>query len=108
MSPQYLMCRSKVREMKRVMTGVKEDSSKEEVDAARACAVALVARSISFGHARLAILRLAGAAQLGADIPSAQWEYGWNVISTCKDPALQELFSKAVAQSKSSESTVST
>lgn len=103
------MCRSKVREMKRVMvTGVKKDSSEEEVDAARACAVALVARSISFGHARLAILRLAVAAQLGADIPSAQWEYGWNVISTCKDPALQELFSKAVAQSKSSDSAVLT
>lgn len=84
--------------MKRVIVaGDKPNPSGEEQIAARACACALLNRSIDYGHARLAVLRLVAAARMGADIPAAHWEYCSGVVSLCKDPELRDLFSKAVA-----------
>ena len=92
------MSRANVRAMKRVIVaGDKPNPSSDEQIAARVCASALLNRSIDYGHARLAVLRLVAAARMGADIPSAHWDYCSNVISLCKDPELRDLFSKAAA-----------
>jgi hypothetical protein len=89
--------------MKRVIVaGDKPNPSGEEQIAARACASALLNRSIDYGHARLAVLRLVAAARIGANILAEHWDYCSSVVSVCKDPELSDLFAKAVAVTTSS------
>lgn len=57
--------------------------------------LALLDRSIEFGHARLAVLRLAGAAHLGADLADAHWRYCEDVVTRSNDPQLAGLFRAA-------------
>lgn len=96
------MSREKVRAMKRTIVAAgKPNPSGEEEVAARACAAALLARSIDYGHARLAVLRLATAARIGADISPEHWAYCSSVTAGSNDPALQQMFSKAVSVAKS-------
>ncbi|MFC6283483.1 hypothetical protein [Polaromonas aquatica] len=95
------MSREKVRAMKRAIVAFERpEPSCEEESAARACAAALLDRSIEYGHARLAVLRLAVAARIGADISAAHWDYCFSVTADCNDPGLQQVFSKALSQAK--------
>lgn len=91
------MTREVVRRWKRTMrTGSHAESDTEAVEQARDCAIALVNRSISFSHGRLAVLRLVGAVRLGAKLPQSSWEYCRTAAEASRDPALQELFTAAV------------
>lgn len=59
---------------------------------ARDAALGLLARSVRFGHVRLAVRRLALAVQLDVDVPSAYWRYCCEVVETSADNRLRERF----------------
>jgi len=70
------MSRRLIRTLKRtVMAGVKPHAEVSQADRARESALALLERSIAFGHERLALVRLSPAARTGADIPPSHWNY---------------------------------
>ena len=58
-------------------------------------ALSLLARSIMFGHKRLAIIRLAMAVQADAEIPPASWLYCREIASHGRDDRLRSLFIEA-------------
>lgn len=58
-------------------------------------ALALLDRSIKFGHRRLAILRLKEAVDLGALVGTDQWTYCEKVAAASTDGALRVRFEKA-------------
>jgi len=89
------MSRAEVREMKRVVLAHSRQGDAGSEDPAKACAIALLARSVSFGHPRLAVLRLAGAVHIGGEVPADYWHYCESVVSESKDPALRDLFDTA-------------
>lgn len=55
-------------------------------------ALNLLARSIQFGHGRLAVLRLVSAVKAGAQPSAAQWTYCGDAAETSRDTTLRELF----------------
>src|SRR5438876_8348996 len=66
------MSRQAIRDMKRAVgAGARANARSDEQALARESALALLARSIGFGHRRLAVIRLATAVQAGSDIPPA-------------------------------------
>ena len=87
------MARSEIRRMKReVEAGRLADAHVETSALAAHAALSLLARSISFGHKRLALIRLAIAVRAGADIPPASWVYCREVASHSRDAKLRLLF----------------
>jgi len=62
------------------------------------CALALLERSIAFGHGRLAVLRLAVAVDIGAAIPIHDWAFCARVAKESEDPDLQAIFRSAAAK----------
>jgi hypothetical protein len=83
------MSRRIIREMKRaVSAGTRHGASTEAASRARDCAVALLARSIGFGHGRLAVMRLAAAVQIGADVQTEQWSYCRSVVESSPNDAI--------------------
>ena len=90
------MSRQVIRDMKRaVSAGARADARNDEQALARESALALLARSIAFGHRRLAVIRLATAAQAGSDIPPAYWEYCRQVAAESADRTLRDLVAEA-------------
>lgn len=90
------MARSEIRRMKRdVEAGRRADAHAEASTLAAQAALSLLARSISFGHKRLALIRLAIAVRAGADIPSTSWLYCRDVASHSRDERLRSLFIEA-------------
>ena len=82
--------------MKRdVEAGRRAQAHPEAAALAAEAALSLLARSISFGHKRLAVIRLAMAVQAGADIPPASWLYCRKVASHSRDERLRSLFIEA-------------
>jgi hypothetical protein len=68
--------RPAIRGIKRVAaSGLALAMSLEDRQNARSAALLLLERSVAMGHGRLALLRLAGAARVGADIPVASWSH---------------------------------
>lgn len=68
------MSRDQVRSLKRKLhQGRCDTASPLDRDAARASALALLARSLQMGHVRLALLRLRDAALCGASVTPEQW-----------------------------------
>jgi hypothetical protein len=63
--------RQAIREMKRAVRAGGPGASDGRQALARDCALSLLNRSISFGHRRLAVIRLAMAVRAGAEIPVA-------------------------------------
>jgi hypothetical protein len=62
--------------MKRtIRTALHAEDAISASDAGRDCALALLQRSVSFGHGRLAVLRLALAVRVGAPVPPEYWKY---------------------------------
>jgi len=67
--------RQQVRTLKRALRrGADHTASAPDQDAARASALALLARSLQMGHVRLALLRLHDAVACGAPVLPAQWQ----------------------------------
>jgi hypothetical protein len=62
------------------------------------CGLALLERSIAFGHGRLAVLRLAVAIDIGAEIPIQSWAYCARVAKDSADPDLQSIYRYASAK----------
>lgn len=59
------------------------------------CALALLERSIAFGHGRLALIRLCTAVELQATIPAEHWHYCAQVASKSADAKLRNLYLQA-------------
>ena len=57
--------------------------------------MALLARSIEWGHASLAVVRLSMAVRAGADVPAEHWRYCREAIASSRDPSLAALFRAA-------------
>src|SRR3982074_3273259 len=82
--------------MKRdVEAGRRANAHAEASALAAQAALSLLARSITFGHKRLALIRLAIAIRAGADIPPAPWLYCRKVASQSQDERLRSLFDEA-------------
>lgn len=87
------MSRQPIREMKRhLSTGGRPDADAGERHLARDAALALLERSISFGHARLAVIRLSMAVHAGAEVPGPLWSYCEQVARRSQDRQLQALW----------------
>lgn len=82
--------------MKRaVAAGGRTDACAETVVLAQESALSLLARSIAFGHRRLAVIRLSMAVQAGADIPQQHWAYCREAALPSADASLRALFLQA-------------
>ena len=82
--------------MKRdVEAGRRADAHAEASALAARAALSLLARSIAFGHKRLALIRLAIAVRAGANIPPTSWLYCREVASHSRDERLRSLFIEA-------------
>jgi hypothetical protein len=57
----------------------------------RQSAIALLARSIDYGHRHIAAIRFAMAVSVGAEVPVEQRNYCEEVAATIDDPALRAL-----------------
>ena len=92
--------------MKRgVEAGSRSGAEADTLLLARQCALSLLTRSVSFGHGRLAVLRLAKAVDIGADVPQEYWMYCHDAASRSKDDRLRELYLQA-ARAATCRSTV--
>lgn len=90
------MSRQAIREMKRaVVAGNQPDATISTVMSARKSALELLARSVCFGHVRLAIIRLGVAVRTGATVPQSHWIYCREAAAASKDTAVQALFMDA-------------
>jgi len=65
------------------------------LEAARASALLLLARSVAMGHSRLAVLRLLVAARVEADIPTGHWSYCLDHANSSPDPQLRAAYLEA-------------
>jgi hypothetical protein len=91
--------------MKRmIMAALRVNDAGLVSDASRECALSLLQRSVSFGHDRLAVLRLALAVRVGAHVPPEHWKYCEQVVEQSTDDALREIFSLTIAKSRDAES----
>lgn len=86
------MNREMVRVMKRV---IREGAAGGCPRLASEAALALLARSIEFGHGRLAVIRLGMAVHAGADVPVEHWTYCRQVCDQSRDTELGELYRRA-------------
>ncbi|HWI09977.1 MAG TPA: hypothetical protein VNU48_01465 [Burkholderiaceae bacterium] len=90
------MSRRIIRDWKRsISIGLQPQAEPPAALLAKESALSLLQRSVSFGHGRLAILRLAIAVQSGADVPAAHWSYCRNAASASGDQTLQTLLERA-------------
>ena len=95
------MARSDIRRMKRyVEAGRRVDADADASTLAALAALSLLARSITFGHRRLALIRLEIAIRAGADIPPESWIYCREVASHSPDESLRSLFIEAAGASR--------
>lgn len=99
------MSRQIVRDMKRNVTaGAKPAAAMPMRQLAQESALALLERSINFGHRRLAVVRLATAVLAGAEVTPEHWAYCRDAADKSKDALLQGLWrDTAAAASHESE-----
>lgn len=82
-----------VRQLKRAAAAANRPSAGADTRVlAQELALSLLSRSITFGHTRLAVRRLAIAVEAGAEISSEHWIYCRDAAASAKDPALQATF----------------
>ncbi|MEY2891857.1 MAG: hypothetical protein RJA98_1765 [Pseudomonadota bacterium] len=92
------MSRQPIRDLKRSLSaGALPGAGIEQRQLARDAALALLERSIGFGHARLAVIRLSMAVQAGADVPATHWSYCEHAAAQSRDQDLQALWLAAAA-----------
>lgn len=65
----------------------------------RDSALALLERSIQFGHGRLAVLRLAIAVDVGATVAQEFWRYCHEAAHKSNDKSVKELFRSTAQKS---------
>ncbi|MBO1016023.1 hypothetical protein IPU70_20835 [Achromobacter sp. SD115] len=81
------MSRALIRSLKKTQrVGAQAQASAAQQQDARSAALSLLRRSVRFKHDRLAVLRLANAVQLGANVDETLWEYCHAVASGMADP----------------------
>lgn len=95
------MTRDAVRLLKRTL----QVASRPEAGAggqllARECALSLLARSISFGHGRLAVIRLGLAVRTGAEVPAEHWDYCRAAAAASRDGEVLAMFEAAQAEAE--------
>ena len=89
--------------MKRALsTGMRRGASAEAALRAKDCAVALLARSIAFGHGRLAVQRLATAVLVGADVRTEHWSYCRSVVESSPNDAVSRTLMRDTEQAAAS------
>ena len=82
--------------MKRSLAaGGRPDADPSQRQLARGAALALLERSIAFGHARLAVIRLSIAVHAGAEVPEPLWAYCEEAARHSQDRQLQTLWQSA-------------
>lgn len=85
--------RETIRTMKRALqSGLRPNATSAQTQDAHASALALLQRSVQFGHDRLALRRLAIAVEAGAEVPARHWAYCARVAYVSKDRGLQDLY----------------
>ncbi len=91
------MSRIDIRNMKRaVHAGTRPGATAESALLSQESALSLLARSIEFGHGRLAVIRLVMAVQTGAAVSEEQWQYCRDVASSARaDDTLRALYRDA-------------
>jgi hypothetical protein len=92
-----MMSRIHIWNMKRaVQAGSRAGATPESASLSQESALSLLARSIAFGHGRLAMIRLVIAVQTGAEVSEAQWQYCKDVATSARaDEALRALYRDA-------------
>lgn len=91
------MTRRAVRDMKRlVRRGVMPYAPSDDEERSREAALALLTRSIKFGHRRLAVIRLAKAVEVKASVTKEQWEYCERVAAESSDITVRCLLISSV------------
>lgn len=96
------MSRQPIRVLKHaVRDGGREGATTENHVLAKEAALALLDRSIKFGHPRLAVIRLAMAVRAGADVPASHWDYCRATVAQSRDLSLRALFDAACGTSRS-------
>jgi hypothetical protein len=91
------MSRQVIREMKRSLAAAAKPAAGVGAQTlARESALALLDRSIVFGHRRLAVIRLAMAVNSGADLTLAHWTYCREAAEQSRDAALQAVLRNAI------------
>ena len=90
------MAREKIRQLKRtVLAGRQPGAAPEERTLSGDAALALLERSIKFGHGRLAVLRLSIAVDSDARIPPDYWRYCSRAAELSGDASLKALYLQA-------------
>lgn len=86
------MSRENIRLLKRaVLAGRQPGAPHEDRALSGDAALALLERSIKFGHGRLAVLRLSMAVDSNATIPSDYWHYCMRAAEISGDSHLQDI-----------------
>ncbi|GEM_PF-5474484 len=81
------MSRALIRSLKKTQRlGANSQASTAQRQDACSAALSLLQRSVRFKHDRLAVLRLANAVQLGANVDETLWDYCLAVASNLADP----------------------
>lgn len=87
------MTREKVRSLKRTLRGNSHaEATPQDKHLAAESALSLLARSIGFGHRRLAVMRLVVAVESGAQVPHEHWLYCARAAQASQDRKLQDLY----------------
>lgn len=90
------MTRETVRTLKRaVRAGLSANASDSDRVMSRDGALALLSRSIAWGHGKLAVIRLAVAVDAGARIQHEHWVYCARMAQSSGDARLQEIYRSA-------------
>lgn len=91
--------RQQLRSLKRqVRRGAAPDASPGQREQSRHIALALLERSMRFGHRRLAVQRLCEAVGLGVSLHPGHWSYCEGVVAESADPLLRTRFQAARRQ----------
>lgn len=91
------MTRQVVREMKKCFhAGSSSCASDEQRLHGQEAALSLLARSVHFGHGRLAVIRLHAAVRAGAVVPEAYWRHCHKACRASKDASVQALYLASV------------
>lgn len=97
------MSREKIRSFKRIIRNGIHHENGPLKNESQHCALALLARSIEFGHSRLAVIRLCTAIELGAQIPEKHWHYCSQVAKNSADEKLKNLYQLALNKTVNSK-----
>lgn len=92
------MSRKKIRSLKKTIHIGMQEGLGPLRNESKNCALALLARSIEFGHSRLAMIRLCTAVELDALVPTEHWLYCSRVAKKSADEKLRKLYLQAITK----------